>query len=159
MRTVSATIETGIAAAITEPIYFIEVSLTTPLYWTTGAAITWDSKSWVPVGLHVDRVGEGGAQLSIRNDNDIGAGLVLNNVLRDTEFRIYQNYGTDAVEIFRGYGGAAVIEAMYAVITLHPNKASRTKAPRGRIASPVFTHLPKPGEIIAWGDDRLQVTN
>lgn len=158
-RTVSASIQTGLDAHVNVPVYLVEVLLDTPLYWTTSDAVTWDSKSWIATGLSVDRITENGGQLRIRNDDNSGSALVLNNALRDTEFRVYLYYNTDAVEVFRGYGGGAVISAMNVIITLHANTAARTKAPRGRIALPIFTYLPKPGDVLVWGDERLKVTN
>jgi hypothetical protein len=158
-RSVSAAIQTGLDAHVNVPVYLVEVLLDTPLYWTTSDAVTWDSHSWIATGLSVDQITESGGRLRVRNDNNSGSALVLNNTLRDTEFRVYLYYNTDAVEVFRGYGGGATITAMHTVINLHANRAARTKAPRGRIALPVFTYLPKPGDVLVWGDERLRVTN
>jgi hypothetical protein len=157
-RAVSVNIQTGLDAAITVPIYLVEIELVAPLYFTTGAQVSWGGQTWDPVGMSVDRVAENGAKVTVRNDDNSGAALILNNALRDTSFKIYIYYNGDAEEIFRGYGGAATMRATTATITLHSDRAANTRAPRQRIAGPVFTHLPKPGEIIQWGDGSLKVS-
>ena len=156
-RTVSTTIQTGLDAHVAQPAYLVEVLLTQPLRWSSAGALTWNGEQWLAAGMSVKVADEKGATLRIRNDDNSGSSLVLNNRLRDVEVRIYKHYNGDAVEVFRGYGGSAKLSAMYAEITLHANQSQNAKAPRGRIAAPVFTNLPKLGEVIAWGGDKIKV--
>jgi len=157
-RTLSAPILTGIGQHITEPVYLVEVLLTIPLYWTTADATTWNGHDWQAVGLGIDGISETSARLELRNDNNVGSALVLNNTLRDTEFRIYLFYGSDAAEIFRGYGSDASVKAMEVSIELVANQSVNALEPRMRLAGPTFTRMPKVGDVIKWGGQFYKVT-
>jgi hypothetical protein len=158
MRTLSAPMLTGIAAHITEPVYLVEVLLAQPFRWTTSDALSWNGYSWQPIGMEIEEIGETAARLQLRNDNNSGSALVLNNKLRDTEIRIYLYYNGDAVEIFRGYGSDSSVAAMTVSIDILAHRSANALAPRKRLASPLFTRLPKLGEVIKWGTESYQVT-
>ena len=158
MRTVNATIQAGLDASVTVPVYLVECRMSpSTLYWSTGGALTWNSQSWQTAGLEVIRVNERGGSIRIRNDDNSGASLALNAGFRDIEFRVYQYYNGDAVEVFRGYGGKTTVSAMFVTIELHADRGANTKVPRTRIAPPTFTYLPKKGEVIQWGEITLKV--
>ena len=156
-RTISTTIQTAIGENVVTPGYLVYVGLDTPLRWSTVGDVTWDGVDWLAVGMTVDRLAESETRIRIRNDDNSGSSLALNNRLRDTEFRIYAYYDGDALEVFKGYGGEASITAFDVVITLHSNRSAKAKVPRGRIAAPTFTNLPKLGAVIEWGEERLKV--
>lgn len=154
------TIQAGMDAHIPEETILVEVLLEgTPLYWSDRGTINWDSKTWLPVGLDLDdNFTERGGSLKIRNDNNTGSSLVLNNTLRDVELRIYLYYNGDAKEVFRGYFGDMELDPEYATLHFESHRAANTLAPRKRIAAPIFTNLPRLGERIKWGGDTLEVT-
>lgn len=156
-RTLSAAILTGIDEHIPFVSHLVEVLLPTPQYWSTGGAITWNGHDWQAVGLEIDTIGETAAQIKIRNDNNFGSAFALNNLVRDTEFRVYMHYNGDAVEMFRGYGADARIAAMSVTISLVTNRQINALVPRRRIAGPTFTNLPKLGEVIQWGTESFKV--
>lgn len=157
-RETSTAYDDGLTAHVTEPVYLVEILTDVPFYWTTGAPVTWDSKLWLSAALSVDRVSEQGASLSLRNDNNTGSSLVLNNTLRDKACRIYLHYNGDAEEIFRGYCSDSGVKYLTATIEVVPQKNTNALIPRNRIAAPKFTNLPKLGEVIRWGDEHYKVT-
>jgi hypothetical protein len=156
-RTISAAIQAGIDEHIPFVSHLVELLLPTPQYWSTGGAITWNGHDWQGVGLEIDTISETSAQIKIRNDNNFGSAMALNNLIRDVEIRIYLHYNGDAVEMFRGYGADVRIAAMSVIISLVTNRQINALAPRRRIAAPTFTHLPLLGQIIKWGTESLQV--
>lgn len=158
MRTLPGPMEAGLAEHIPFPVYLVEVLLTPPLYWGTAEISSWNGNSWQPNAVVVESISETGAHLRLRNDNNSGSALVLNNTLRDVEFRIYLYYSGDAVEVFRGYGSDAAVAAMDVNISLIGHRAINALIPRKRLAGPTFTHLPKLGEVIEWGPDSYKVT-
>ena len=157
-RTLSEILQAGIAEQIPFISYLVEMRLPTPQYWSTGGPIAWDGHDWQAVGLEIDTVGESAAQIKIRNDNNFGSALALNNIIRDIEFRVYVYYSGDAVEMFRGYGSDVRIAPMNVSISLVINRQINAVVPRRRIARPTFSRLPQLGQIIKWGTETMQVT-
>lgn len=157
-RAVSTEFQDGMDAQIPEPAWLVEALLTPPLYWSTQDGVTWNDKTWTRVGLEIQGPSETGAVIKIRNDDNSGSALVLNNLLRDIEFRIYLYYNGAAIEMFRGYGSDSSLGKMAVTINLLPNRAINAKVPRKRLAAPTFTHLPKLGEVIRWGTESYKVT-
>jgi hypothetical protein len=156
---VSSEFQDGLDAHITAPAYLIEILISpSPFWWTTGAVVDWAGKTWVPSAAEVPQVGESGATIKLRNDNNTGSSLVLNNTLRDQEVRIYLYYNGDAKEIFRGYCSDAQVSLMSVSIDALPYKSQNALIPRRRVAAPTFNHLPKLGEVIRWGDEVYKVT-
>lgn len=158
-RTLPPPLEAGLDFPITEPVYLIEVLLDAPLYWTTSDQVEWNTIVWQPVAARVLQLSESSARIELRNDDNSGSSLVLNNTLRDREFRIYLFYNGEAVELFRGYGSDAQVSAMEVTIDLQVDQASNTAVPKGRLAAPKFTQLPRLGEVIKWGTEFYKVTN
>lgn len=156
-RATSTEFNAGLDAHITEPAYLIEILYDPVMTWTTGAEVTWDSKDWERVGASVPSVDDSGATIQIRNDNNSGSALVLNNTLRDVPVRIYLFYNGDAEEIFRGYCSDARVKKMFVTIECLPNLSQNALVPRRRVAAPTFNHLPKPGEVIRWGGEYYKV--
>jgi hypothetical protein len=95
--------------------------------------------------------------LVLRNDDDTGSALVLNNVTRDKEVRIYKYYNGDAEWLYQLYMGETLLEKMGVKITLHDTKLGQTLAPRRRVIEPTFTRIIASGVILRWGDERLRV--
>lgn len=157
-RDTSPAFDAGLIAHVTEPVYLIEILTDVPFYWTTSAQVTWDSKTWLPSAARVEQIGEQGARVSLRNDNNTGSSLVLNNTLRDKECRIYLFYNGDAEELFRGFCSDSSVSVMSVAIDMLPSRNSNALIPRKRIAAPTFTHLPKLGEVIRWGTEFFKVT-
>lgn len=150
--------DAGIDAHVTEPIYLVEV-VDLDLHWTTSKQLTWNSIVWQAVGLRVLSVSESGARLQISNTDNVGSSLILNNQLRDTEFRIYLYYNGDAYERYRLYGSEAQINSLNVTIQLAQDTSRNTMAPRRRIAAPTFTKLPRLGEVIVWAGQSYKVTH
>lgn len=157
-KVTSTEFDAGLGAHITEPAYLIEILDDPAITWTTGAAVTWDSKDWVPAGASVPSVNEGGATIQLRNDNNSGSALVLNNTLRDLAVRIYLFYNGDAEEVFRGYCSHSSVRKMFVTIECLPNRSQNALVPRRRVAPPTFNHLPKPGEVIRWSGEYYKVS-
>jgi hypothetical protein len=103
-------------------------------------------------------VSDNGATIQLRNDNNTGSALVLNNTMRDKECRIYLLYNGDATEIFRGYCTDARVSLMSVSIDAVPYTSRDALVPKRRVAGPTFTNLPKLGEIIRWGGEYFKVT-
>lgn len=148
----------GLIAHITEPVYLIEILTDTPFYWTTSAQVTWDGKTWLPSAARVEQISEQGARVQLRNDNNTGSSLVLNNTLRDKGCRIYLYYNGYAKEQFRGYCSDSSVSLMSVAIDMLPQRTANALIPRKRIAAPTFTNLPKLGEVIRWGTEYFKVT-
>ena len=158
MRPISAPMQSGIDDHIPFAVYLIEVLLTPPLYWATAEIPPWNGHSWLTAGVVIESIDETFASLRLRNDDNSASALALNNLLRDTEFRVYLYYNGDAIEIFRGFGSDARIGAMEVTLALHSHRAINARVPRQRMTGPTFTHLPKLGDVIIWGTDNYKVT-
>lgn len=156
-RDTSTEFAAGLAAHITQPVYLIALFTDTPFYWTTGVEDDWDGETWVPNAAKVLQLSERGATIELRNDDNSGSTLVLNNTLRDKECRIYLHYNGDAEEMFRGYCSDSSVNLMSARIQVLPNRSQNALIPRRRVAAPTFTHLPRPGEIIRWDNEYFKV--
>lgn len=158
-RITSPEFDAGIAAHIPEAVYLVEILISpSPFRWTTGALMDWDGKTWVPTAMRVPDVNDSGASIELRNDNNTGSSLVLNNTLRDQECRIYLHYNGDAKEIFRGFCSDSTVSLMSVSIQALPFRSQNALIPRRRVAAPTFNNLPKLGEVIRWGDEYFKVT-
>jgi hypothetical protein len=157
-RDVSSEFQDGLDAHITQPVYLIALLTDTPFYWTTGAEVEWNSETWIPAAAKVLQLGDRGATIGLRNDDNSGSSLVLNNTLRDKECRIYLHYNGDAEELFRGYCSDSSVNLMLARVEVLPNRAQNALIPRRRVAAPTFTNLPRPGEIIRWDNEYFKVS-
>lgn len=156
-RTLPAAVTTGIGLHITDPSYLVELLLDTPVYYTTMDAVDWDSKSWLANAVRLDGVSELGGTLVLRNDDSTGSALVLNNITRDKEVRIYKYYNGDAQWLYQLYMGETDIRKDEVAITLYATRLGQALAPRKRIIGPAFTNILAPGVVIRWGDERLRV--
>jgi len=158
-RDVSVEFQAGLDAHIKEAAYLIQILISpAPFYWTTGALVNWDGQTWVPTAAEVTQVNERGATIKLRNDDNTGSSLVLNNTLRDQECRIYLFYNGDAKQIFQGYCGDSSVKQMDVSIEALPYRSDRALVPRRRVAAPTFNNLPKLGEVIRWGTEYYKVT-
>lgn len=158
MRDLDPALEEGTEAHIPEVAYLVEILLDTPLRLTTSAALDWNGYTWSPAGLTIPQMEETAARIELDNSGNVGSALVLNNTLRDVECRIYVHYNGSAIEIFRGYGSDASGDRMRVSLDLVADKASLGLVPNDRIAAPVFTNLPRFGEVIRWGGEHFKVT-
>lgn len=156
-RVISAPIQTGVDAAISEPSYLVEILLDAPLHYSTMDAVTWNSINWLVNGVRLEGVSEDGGRLILRNDDNTGSALVLNNVTRDKEVRIYKYYNGDAKWLYQLYLSEADIGRDEVSIAMYASRNADSVAPRLRIIEPLFTNILKPGSFIRWGDERLRV--
>lgn len=156
-RTLPAAVDTAVGLDLTGPTYLVEFLFGSPLYYTTRQEVTWDSKTWIALGLRVDRINADSAVVVFPNHDNTGSALALNNALRDTEIRIYEHHDTDAVEVFRGFGDDVDIDGTETRITLRSSSRGRAVAPRLRVARPTFTRLPIAGATFTLGDYVIRV--
>jgi hypothetical protein len=156
-RPISTNIQTGVDAHITEPSYLIAIAFDPPVYYSTMDAVVWDGKSWGSGGVRLEQLSERGGVLVLRNDNNLGSALVLNELTRDVEVDIYKYYNADAKWLYRLYMGGAEIGKFDVRVSLHGSRTGQRQAPRKRIIEPVFTNILAPGTTIKWGNDVLRV--
>ena len=163
-RTLSSTTQTEIAKAVTKPFWLVYIGFGTPLRYSSGATVSWNSQTWTANDLQVSvNPDKNSGTLRIQNTDYSFGQLVMNNDgIADVPIKIYQLYGDgsyavdDAELLFDGVGGRDVIGTRWVEVELKVADTEVMFAPRIRCTKEMgFNHLPPNGLVISWGGEQF----
>lgn len=161
-RTLTATQQTRTTNPVGRPMFLVELGFSTTLRLSSASgSVTWNSQSWTPSGIRVERItpfGEGGqtASISLPDPAAVYFAIVRSEGVDDNVLKIWQLYGdpgdtyavADAVQLFSGFM-ASVPKMAERINIANKTHSSRTqKIPRHTIGQPTANHLPEPGATI-----------
>lgn len=131
---------TEVTQQTTDPYWLVALGFSTPVYYSSGPQLSWDSKTWLTADITV-RMGTVPV-LTIFNESGTFGQTVLADGTSGRTVTIYQRYGSESVKVFDGEMGQAVINN-YVNIQCKRHKPART--PRLQVGPPVFNFLPRKG--------------
>jgi hypothetical protein len=171
MRTLVGSTDTGVAAAVTLPGYFVQIDFPTPWYRSTRGTLSWNGQSWVSfdaqiAGLATDGAGSAlnGTLIIGNTDLAISTEILLYGI-SGRVIKIWKFYGDtapalgDPVQIFEGIGDDADIPENGSVrVALIQSGATTLFCPRTYLtASAGFNWLPTPGKIVTWNGETVRL--
>ena len=165
-RTVSATITTATAAAVTTPVYLIRMGWTTERrICTWDQNITWNSETWTASGASIEGLKAEGGRLVLPNgDGDPWLALVHSELALDRTVQVYEHHTyrdvspntTDAVLLFSGRMDSVRIKDIQIEIDLIEGRKNKGFPP-GSLGPPTYNWLLPPGTRLIWGPDTITV--
>jgi hypothetical protein len=156
-RVLSASVSSGVAAAVTAPGYLIEIATDPPLRYSTRGTLTYGGYPYVG-GASVTSLNTSGQQTSAtivlpNADGAVGA-LILRGTLNDVPISIAAIYGdapTEREVMFVGaIDSASDIGLLSCTLTLMDSRDALWSLPWLMIGPPLANHLRRPGEQIVW---------
>jgi len=162
-KTLSSTLTAAIAANVTTPIYLARIGFSAETYDSTwGAAIAYDSKSYIASGMSIPQLSDRRAVMELPATNT-WLGLILNEDTRDKDIWLYRHYKdvaasptSDTVLVFRGIMDEATIDDRIRIEIIEASSAKQF--PPTLIDKPTFNFLPVAGTRIEWGNDTVIVS-
>ena len=157
-RTLSTRTETEIAKkAGSKPIWLVYIGYGTPLRYSSGPTLTWNSQTWTAQDLIVTVAPDKNTgTLQIQNTDYVFGGKVVTDGIADVPITIYQLYGdspydsADAELLFDGVGGQARPGVRWVHVGLELAPTACMYSPRTRCTKEIgFNHLPPDGMTIS----------
>ena len=157
-RNLSTRTETEIAKKVgSKPFWLVYIGFGTPLRYSSGATVTWNSLTWTAQDLVVTVAPDKNTgTLRIQNTDYVFGGLVLTNGIADVPITIYQLYGdapyavADAEVLFGGVGSPARPGLRWVVVGLELAPTAGMFSPRVRCTREIgFHHLPPDGMTVS----------
>ena len=157
-RTLSTRTETEVAKKFgSKPFWLVYIESGTPLRYSSGPTVTWNSQTWTAQDLIVTVAPDKNTgTLRIQNTDYIFGGLVLTNGIADVPIETYQLYGdspyavADAELLFDGVGSHARPGLRWVDVGLELAPTACMFSPRVRCTKEIgFNHLPPDGMTIS----------
>jgi len=169
-RSLPAAVKTEIAIDFTRPVFLVKLKFATgEKYVSSGPQITFDSNVYIEGQVSVGTFawgadGNQSGQITLSNEANAAAALILGNNVNDVEVEIFKTYliaagGNTAPQLYvRGSLDGPKIEASRATVTVI-STSSETGFVPNRYYTPAegFNWLPIDGEVITWGTEVFQL--
>lgn len=167
-RIIGADTQTEIGIDFTRPVFLVKMDF--PIasqFMSTGPQITFDSNVYVEGQVSVstftwsaDGVQTGG--ISIYNENNAAAALILNQGVNDIPISIYLTYliaggGNSTPELLVSgvMNGGNLSPSKLTISVLSTASAAQFIPNRYYTSAEAFNHLPVDGSVITWGGERF----
>jgi len=170
-RTLVGTTNSGVAAAVTEPGYLVQIDFSAPVRLSSRGDVSWSSNAWVAWDIRIGGLLSDGSvsaqngSLQLGNtDYTIGA-LVLAEGVAGRAVNIWKFYGAtpatgDPVLIFSGVADDATIEPDGGTVNigLQQQGGMTLYCPRTYITRAAgFSFLPARGTLIQWNGETFKL--
>lgn len=167
-RTIGLDTQTEIAIDFTRPVFLVKMDFpTASQFMSTGPQITFDSNIYVEGQVSIstftwsaDGIQKGA--ISIHNENNSAAALILNEGVNDIPISIYLTYliagGTNSTPelLVAGVMNGGNLTPEKLVISVLSTKSAAQYIPnRYYTSAESFNHLPVDGSVITWGGQKF----
>ncbi len=169
-RVIGTDTATEIGIDLTRPVFLVKMSFdTADQFMSSGAQITFDSDVYVEGQVKVSTFtwnsdGVQTGKVSIHNENNVAAALILNEGVNDVPISIYLTYmiaaggnTTPELVVAGSMDGGSLTSAMLSIRVLSTNAAAQFIPNRYYTDVEGFNHLPVDGSIITWGGETFEL--
>jgi len=167
-RTLSATLETGLAGPVIQPLFLVQMGFSAALYLSSrGDIADWNGIAWTGSGIAVGQISQDNAgiiqtNLTMLNGDASISALLLSEGARNIAVSIWKSDGTalavgDPELLFEGVTNGASIDRDQCRIALRSDADGLNIACRQPVGPPVFNHIPAPGTELAWGGEKIDL--
>ena len=167
-RSIGSDTGTEVAIDFTRPVHLVKMEFPSATsYMSTGPQITFDSNVYLEGQVNVgtftwssDGIQKG--KINIHNENNVAAGLILNEGVNDISISIYLTYmivgGSNSTPelLVSGVMDGGDLTAESLSISVVSTKSSAQYIPnRYYTEAENFRHLPVDGSVITWGGEKF----
>lgn len=169
MKTLSAAAETAITSTVREWRTLVEISFTTPLRYSSGDNITWNSLSWVARPFDISAIttttgGVGSIRLTLFNRDNALTSQFLSVNPRGKAVTVWALYGAgpwvlaDGIELFSGVLDGVLEIGDSVVIEAAATRSGVLQVPSISVAHVTgLQRLPQPGDKFYWGGSMTSI--
>ena len=160
MRTLPGSMSTNVAKTFTDPVYLLELELSTMTYWSSRETIAYDSggglNNYLKDRLDAVAIRDEGASFRLANDDRYVSAAALSGQVRGNSVRLFLYYEGDAILRHVGEINSLSMsdDDSGSWIAFDSTSISALEAqwPRVRIAPALgLNHLPQPGLSFQFG--------
>lgn len=162
MKTLSSVVQDQISTSVINPAYLVEIGFSTRIRGCTLGSVEIMGQLWPAIGIQVGEIstGQGGIKtvsISIINNAFSISNIVLAESASGKEVKVWKLFDTETELVFSGV--VDEVPEISSTVSFNCTTANSrtTSVPFITLNQPFFNFLPRPGEIIRWGNSIFEL--